>query len=524
MERRGALFSALRRAFPTVTFEPREAKSWAGLDALIELGGASEAGDAAAAGTRALAMLNSEGETGKAVEVLLASDAGLDRRLRGQVLPDTHLPRNAGLDVTPNVDVLATAAGRPLWTRAGPLDIAAIGPLELSAGESLRARCGRDRSLALLPLLELLRALTSGEGWQAPPLRATFLLDDPNLHWPSYGYLKLPQLARHAARHRYHLALAMVPLDAWFSHPAMNKLLRGQACLSLLVHGNNHFGAELGRATEEAEALALAAQARRRIAAFERRTGVAVSPVMVPPHEECSETMTRALSRSGFDAITMTRPYPWLSRPPRHWLTAPAQAEALAGWRPADLSPGNLPVLLRHPLSDEHFSSSELVLRAYLDQPLILYGHHGDLAGGLDVLARRTEAINRLGPVQWAPLGEIAATNVEWRLEGDLLRLRPYGRRIAIEAPDSAARAVVELPAGFGPDELIRTPNGIAPANEPFAIGGSSSLDLMLEAPNAIAPHAVPTPPPRPWPIARRIMGEARDRIAPAAGLVGVRR
>jgi hypothetical protein len=181
-------------------------------------------------------------------------------------------------------------------------------------------------------------------------------------------------------------------------------------------------------------------------------------------------------------------------------------------------------VLLRHPLSDEHFSPSELALRAYLDQPLILYGHHDDLAGGLDVLARRAGAVDRLGPVHWASLGEIAATNVEWRLEGDLLRLRPYGRRIAIEVPDGATHAVVELPAGFGPDELIHIPNGTAPVGEPFAIGGSSSLDLTLEAPNAIAPQAVPTPPRRPWPIARRIMGEARDRIAPAAGLVGARR
>jgi hypothetical protein len=522
LERRTALFAALAEAFPSVRFEARETGAESGLDALIEFGGESEAATAAGGGIRALAALGAECSTGEAVDVTLSDTPSLDRRLRGQTLADRHLAAGTGLTEVAGAETLAAAAGGPLWTRRGLLDAAAVGPLELSPGEPLRARLGRDRWAALLPLLELLHAVTALDRWEPPPVRAVFLLDDPNLHWPSYGYAKLPGLARHSAEHGYHLALAMIPLDAWFTHPAAARLLREQRSLSLLVHGNDHFGAELGGINAEAEALALVAQAQRRIAAFERRAGITVSRVMAPPHEECSESVARAMARVGFDAITMTRPYPWLAPWSHDWLSAPSGAGALTGWRPADLTPGNLPVLLRHPLSDEHCSSAELVLRAYLDQPLILYGHHDDLADGLGVLARRTAEVNRIGAGRWASLAEIAASNIERRVDADLLRLRPYTRRLTVEVPAGVTQAVVE-PLGFGPGELVGTAAGTVPMGEPFPVSGPGPLELSLQAPTAVDPETVPALRRRPWPLARRVASEARDRVAPARSRIGSR-
>jgi hypothetical protein len=517
LEIRPALFAALSEAFPTVRFEARQAGAWAGLDALIELGGGqAEACAAAAAGTPALAALQSESGPGQTIDVALADNAGLDRRLRGQTLNDRHLGALTPLTAETGTEVLASASSAgPLWTRRERLDVVAIAPEELAAGEPLRARLGRGRSLALLPLLELLRSLTKDEGWQPPPLRATFLLDDPNLHWPSYGHLKLPELAQHSREHGYHLALAMVPLDAWFAHPTAAAALHDQRSLSLLVHGNDHFGGELGDVDAAAKALELVAQAQRRSDAFERRTAIPVSRVMAPPHEECSEIAARALARTGFDAITMTRPYPWLALKQAGWLMAPAGAGALAGWRPADLTPGNLPVLLRHPLSDQNCSPAELVLRAYLDQALILYGHHDDLADGLGVLSRRTTEVNRLGHARWSSLAEIAATSFEQRRDGNLLRLRPYTRRIAAEVPDGVTHVVIEPPPGFEPGERVRYSTETTPVGEPFPISAERPLELSLEASDAVAPGSVPAPRRRPWPLARRIAGEARDRVAP---------
>jgi hypothetical protein len=513
--RRQRLFAALSAAFPDVRFEAREAGETAGLDAMIELGGEKEARRAAACGLRALAALAPEGEADAAAEVELAASTGLDRRLQGQTLPDRHLAGVAPLAPAGSPEILARLHGEPVWIREGNLDLVAAAPAELEEAEPLRCRLGDERSLALLPLLELLRGMCAGSAWQAPPPRATFLFDDPNLHWPTYGFLSLPQLRRHAAAHRYHLALAMVPLDARIAHPGAARLLREGGEISLCVHGNDHFGGELGRAGEPATALALAAQARRRTTAFAARTGVPISPVMVPPHEECSEAMTTALARTGFAAISMTRPFPWLSPPPRHWLSAAGADAHLVGWRPADFSPAGLPVLLRHPFAAPHFSRAEIALRAYLDQPLILYGHHDDLAEGLDVLADRAASVNRLGDVRWGSMGELAANNVHWRLEGDLLRLRPYSRQVSVEVPAGAGRAVVELPWGGDRERVETAVGGVSAAGEPFEVGGASRLDLRLQRDDALSPDAVPSPPRRPWPLVRRLAGEARDRAAP---------
>jgi hypothetical protein len=515
LRRRPRLFAALSAAFPGVSFEAREAGETTGLEALIELGGVDEARSAAVAGLRALAALAPESGPGAASVADFAASPGLDRRLHGQALPDRHLDGVTALEGGQETDVLASINGAPVWIREGRLDLVAVAAAELGEAEPLRDRLGRERSLALLPLVELLRELTADTAWQAPPPRAAFLLDDPNLHWPTYGFLSLPQLSRHAAAHGYHLALAMVPLDARIAHPKAARLLREQGGISLCVHGNDHFGDELGRVREQDEALALAAQALRRIEAFEQRTGVPVSRVMVPPHEECSEAMAAALARTGFAAITMTRPFPWLSPPPQHWLTAAGKDQALAGWQPADVTASGLPVLLRHPLADAHFSAAEIALRAYLDQPLILYGHHDDLAEGLDVLAERSAAVNRLGPVRWGSMEALAAANVRWRLEGDLLRLRPYTRHVTFEVPAKARQVVVELPWSAD-GELVQTRNGAIPAGEPIDLPGPGPLDLHLTRPNAVTPQDISAPSKSPWPLVRRLAGEARDRLAPA--------
>jgi hypothetical protein len=510
LERRSDLFGALREAFPGVRFVARGPGELTAIDALIEFGDSRTATAAAKAGVRALALLGPEAPAGKLAEVTLGDCDGIDRRLKGRALADRHLGAAASLPT--QGQVLAQHGGRPLWTRQGLLDIAAVGPDELGAAEPLRMRLRGERCLALLPLLELLRRLDA-DGWQPPPLQAAFLLDDPNLHWPSYGFVKLRELADHGDRHGYHLALAMVPLDAWFAHPAAARLLRERDSLSLLVHGNDHLAQELGRA--DGGALSLAAQAQRRIGAFERRSGIPVSRVMAPPHEACSAAIADALPRTGFEAITMTRPFPWLTRSPQQWLAESPEGGRLAGWRPADLTANGLPVMLRHPLAGSGHSSSEVVLRAYLNQPLILYGHQGDLADGLDVLARLTAAVNRLGAVRWGSLGEIAAANFERRRDGDILRIRPYSRCLEVEVPAGVTELVVERPPGSQVEDLVQAPGRRARCGEALPVRAGERLELRLISPDAVAPEAISPPPRRAWPLARRIAAEARDRAAP---------
>ncbi len=452
---RPRLLAALEEGY-SVSFEGRQEGELRDLDGVVKIGGGDQAEAAAALGLPALRLLVPEpADAGKSVQVELAADPSLARPLHGARLPDERIAGSLGKSeqAPERATVLASCDGTPTWTRRGELQTALLCPSELEPTEALRERLCGLRTAALLPLVHFLRELTAEEDRQSPPLRASFLFDDPNLHWPTYGYVDLPALSAHARHHGYHAALATVPLDGWYAHPrALQALKESNGTLSLAVHGNDHYGGELARPQTPSEALALAAQALRRVAAFEQRTGVRIDRVMVPPHERCSRATVGGLRRCGFEALTVTQPYPWLGDGARSWLEHPPEAGPLVGWRPADNAHG-LPVLLRHPLTQR--SLPELTLRAFLGQPLILYGHQNDLSDGLDVLAAAVADIERLGPTQWCSLGEVAA----------------------------AAR---ETTAEFEP---------------PLA--------------DTVDPELVPPPRPRPLAIPRRILSEGRDRLAP---------
>jgi hypothetical protein len=518
LERRRTLFAALELAYP-VRFEGRTEGELGGLEAFLELGGDEQAVGAAAAGLPALALLGAEADgPGREATQELANEQALEPCLRGAGLPDGHLgdalDAGASLGDPDGGTVLATAA--PTWVGAGELERALLVPAELGPEEALRERLCLTRSAALLPLAHFLRRLTAALRWQPPAPRASIVFDDPNLHWPSYGFLKLDELAEHARAHGYHAALAMVPLDARFAHPtAVRTLKQSDGAISLVVHGNDHDGGELGRQRTEAEGTALAAQALRRISAFERRTGLGVDRVMVPPHEECSEATVQGLLRCGFEAVTMTRPFPWLAVPPRSWLARPAGAAPLVGWHPASFADA-MPVLLRHPLLTR--DAPELALRAFLDQPLILYGHHGDLAeGGLEVLASAVEEVNRLRPANWCSLGEIAAANFETRVQGSTLHLRPFARRVRLRVPERVQQLLVELveahPGAEG--ERLFVDGRPRELDEPITVEPGTLVDLQLQVADRVDVSVVATRRPRAAALARRALGEGRDRVLP---------
>jgi hypothetical protein len=102
----------------------------------------------------------------------------------------------------------------------------ALAPEELRRDERLRDRLRAGRFLALLPLVHFLREIGGSENWTPPSLRAAFILDDPNLHWPSYGFVKFDPLATSATDRRFHAAIAMVPFDGWFAHRRVVRLFR----------------------------------------------------------------------------------------------------------------------------------------------------------------------------------------------------------------------------------------------------------------------------------------------------------
>jgi len=369
--------------------------------------------------------------------------------------------------------------------------------------------------MGLLPMLHFLDLVLGAQGWTLPPLRASFVIDDPNLHWPSYGFLEYRDLIKHASRHGYHVGLATVPLDGWLVNSRAAALVReNPAELSLLMHGNDHVARELGRLATSAEAEPVIAQALQRIAALERRSGVVVDRVMAPPHGACSEPALAAMFRLGIEAACISRPYPW-----RDGLPAPTP---LAGWRPAELVAGGLPVLPRHSLS---LPREDLVFRALLGQPLILYGHHQDFAHGLDLFAQAASDINALGDVQWGPLGWIARGNYSTRRVGETLHVGMHARRLSIEVPDGvrALHVQAQEPLGGpawhkldleGEISEMTFRDGLG-QSLPRPVDAPAELDVTLIADQPLVHTEIPARPFKPWPRIRRMMVEGRDRVQP---------
>jgi len=531
---RKRLFDALEETLP-VRFEGRAYGELEGLDGVLLLpgadpgaagippdmprlvAGADEAAVAPPAGLGTAPAL-------AGAQLVLGDRAPLDRRLRGQRLRDASV-RHAGALQAGGCDVvLATRGGQPLWiargARSGAHDDVAVAPAELGEDEPLRERLRDGRFLALAALVHFTRAVCAPLGWRPPPLRACFLFDDPNLHWGSYGHLRYRELVEEADRHEYHVAFATVPLDGWYVHPRTARLFRERADrLSLVVHGNDHTHRELARPAAADERRAMLAQALRRLAAFERRSGVPVGRIMVAPHGVCSREVARELVPLGFEALCISRPYPWLARPPKSWLERPPDSSPLAGWEPASVVDSGLPVILRRAFGAP---DEDLALRAFLDQPLVLYGHHGDMAGGVDRLAELATLVNGLGEIDWMSPAQIALTNVATREAGDTLRVRMFARRARVELPAGIARVVVDVPAlqaGDTPDRVVcgaaRGTPGKAIALGAGTDANAGAIEIRLLCSAATDATGVPAPARRHWPVARRLLGETRDRLVP---------
>jgi hypothetical protein len=449
--------------------------------------------------------------------VALADDGRLARPLRKRKIAEHTRVGELALTPQSDQDVLARVEERAVWWQSSDsrLQCSLYSLADMGEGQTLRDHLCAGSFMGLLPLLHFLQQLLSDQGWKLPAPRAAFVIDDPNLHWPSYGFLKYPQLAEHASRHGYHLAFATVPLDGWRTDARAVAIMREHpAALSLLIHGNDHIARELAELGSDRQAEAAMAQALRRVATLERSSGLSVARVMAPPHGVCSEAALRAMFRLGFEAACISRPYPW-----RDGLPAPSP---LTGWHPAELVAGGIPVAPRQALTA---SREDLVFRALLGQPLILHGHHGDFADGLNLLEQAAADINDLGEVRWGSLNGVAGAAYATRRVDDMLLVQMYGRRVSVDIPEAIAtvRVLAQEPLGGagwhevrhgGDVEQMSFKEGIG-VSETLTVGAGGTLDLELVAERPLDPLQVAAPRRKAWPLARRLLVEGRDRLQP---------
>ena len=246
----------------------------------------------------------------------------------------------------------------------------------------------------------------------------------------------------------------------------------------------------------------------RRIERFERRSGVGVDRVMMPPHGLCSREVSSALAAVGFDALCAIHPHPVDRQPAdRH--------RRSAAWQPAEFV-GGCAVIPRIPL---YSTVADIALRAFLDHAVVIYGHHEDVAGGLEPLAEAAARVNRLGDVSWSSIGEIALTNLVQRVEGDALVVRPFARRIRVEPPAGVRTlTVLEPDDADGASPLLgwsAAQGEVRPFGTAAPLAGGAFQEVRIHGIDDVDPQLVAASRWRPWPRLRRAGTELRDRALP---------
>lgn len=502
MAARARLLDALERAFPVrfVAWSPDGPPP----AALLELASDPALAEVADAGVRTIVLGDGTPAGAPFTEITLATSADVDRRVRDVTLRD----RLTGSALDGAGTALATAGATAVWRREPTdgdttVDRVRCALPELEPGQVLYALLSQ-RAIATVALMHVLREVTAPVAWTPPPLRAAFVFDDPNLRWRRYGHIDYRTLVAHADEHGYHAAMAMIPLDASWSHrPTVSLFAQRADRLSLVVHGNDHLRHELLLPQDDDDALAMAAQAVRRVERFERRHGLAVQRIMMPPHGRCSEPMARALAAVGFEALSAIHPAPWTEERPA--------SPPLVAWNPAEFV-GGCAVIPRDVITS---TQADLALRAFLDHALIVYGHHDDVAGGLEPLAETADRIRRIGDATWMSVGSIARGNHVHRLVDGTLAVRPYARRVTVDVPAGASRLTVAAPDPIGGALELRgwsAGDGVVQPFDAEVDVAPGTVDVQLHGTRDVDPATVPAPAWRPWPRLRRAGTELRDR------------
>lgn len=430
------------------------------------------------------------------------------------------IPARAALVPLANDLVLASRGGQPVWVHrpatesAGPIDFVPFLPPLLPEGDFLINHFGRRCFLPLLPLLHFLQRVTRETAWSRSPQHACVIFDDANLRHNSYGCLDYRALAEHARRWNYHAAIGLIPLDFGSVSPRTAELFREcSPQLSVVIHGNDHTPLELARSRSENERVKLLALALRRIERFSRRHSVAVCAVEEPPYGIIKADFSAELVALGYEAVLVT-PRQFLSCNPE---LRPGPAFALEA---ATSLPGGLGMIPRVTIAAGW--ETEVALRAFLGQPIVIAGHHADADDGLALMQQVAETVNRIGPITWSNLSCIARANYVSRRRDGTLAVRLAGRRVHVPVPADVRQLIVERPWIVNGDrECLRqeclgaTTSVLAGSTVTLPVARRGLVELHSPAPRTLDPHAVPGPHFAAGPALRRILTEARDRAYP---------
>jgi hypothetical protein len=184
------------------------------------------------------------------------------------------------------------------------------------------------------------------------------------------------------------------------------------------------------------------------------------------------------------------------------------------------------PVIPRFNFADH--DDARILLAAFLRQPIIMIGHHGDVAGSLGILAETAAKTRALARVQWADMQSIARGCFLTKRTGNFLRIRLQTRLAVAQIPEGVEHLLVDRP--WLTDEVSEPLMLHWPDSSHFQVAGSRVVGPIPARPGPLTLHCPPVETlsvplngsrvlPSVWPLARRLLCEARDRLAPFSAL-----
>jgi hypothetical protein len=506
-----------------VSFEPHTAGDYEGLQGLIALNGAADAAREAPLHNVSCyeVILSQPIPFAAESAITFTSSAAVHRAFRGKTLPDSSLINFSR--VFHSFESLAKVGEQTIWAveQQSNREHQWVGvdiPV-LTERDFFHNHFRERRWFAMVPLLHFLRRLLGPDGWPAPEPRAGFIIDDPNLHHRSYGYIDFEKLANHAAAHNYHATIATVPLDAWyFDRKVVDLFQIHKKHISLMMHGVNHVADELARSYEEKDALSLLATGLRRIADLESRSGLDVARIMAAPHGAFSEFMADLMVRLGYEAACVS-------------------IGSLLRWNPERVWPSNLGFPMAQPLGSLGFpvfhrtgiSEIDINLSAFLGHPVIVATHHNDCVSNFARLESMANTVNSIDNIRWMGIEEISRTNFVSKMQNGTLRIWPYSRHVIV--PLSQETTGVEVcRSTYSRGFTIAVHNHLRDGTEAAVHSSparcrisSNTLEIFFPASNTVDYSQIESKGVGLWPVVRRILTEARDRTQPILSLASAR-
>ena len=508
-----------------IRFEYRQQQDYSGLDALLLLGtDRSDAESAIQTGLSCYVELVPRHSSGPGIcgdTVEFARNNQTPQPFAGRLLQLLEASEAADVRPSGRESVVASVAGCPVWSQWTHATVRAsfvsLRLPELRDGEFLFHHLNQHKFLNLLPLIDFIKFVSDDPSWISPPHRACLMFDDPNLHWKSYGFIDFAKLARHAAEHHYHAAIATIPLDGWLVCPSVARLFRDRReQLSLLIHGNNHIKRELARPYSKEDVLFLLSQALGRIEKLERRAGLRVSRVMAAPHGACAEAVMIEMRNVGFEAACISHGSLRAHNSDKQWLDhlGLGMANVVRGF----------PIMPRFRMSAH--CQNDIYLAAYLNQAIIPVGHHEEAASNMELLAQVANTINSLGEVRWTTAGNLSQANYRMRLRDKCLEVRMDSQKVNLTVPGAVAEIYVHGPCLKGLESghtralTLRHESGLSrdllndePTALPLRSGERIQLSCIARCSPTVSMRA--RQPIQLRPFVRRQIAELRDRLKP---------